>query len=85
MAPIYAAAVGVNPQIIDDERLRQLRDSILSIDLKAPLPLPLHRTFSTPEQVSEPLDIERLVEAVEPWQTWVFEEQVSSTRYRVSK
>ena len=73
MAPIYAAAVGINPQIIDDESLRQLRDSILSIELKAPL----HRTFSTPEQVSEPLDIERLVVAVEPWQTWVFEEQVS--------
>jgi hypothetical protein len=73
MAPIYAAAVGINPQIVDDERLRQLRDSILSIDLKAPL----HRTFSAPKQVSEPLDIERLVLAVEPWQTWVFEEQVS--------
>ena len=73
MAPIHAAAVGINPQIIDDENLRQLRDSILSIELKTPL----HRTFSAPEQVSEPLDIERLVVAVEPWQTWVFEEQVS--------
>ena len=75
MAPIYSAVVGVNPQIIDDERLRQLFNSLASIELK----VPLHRTFTSPEEVTEPLDIESLVTLVEPWQSWMFEEQVRNS------
>jgi hypothetical protein len=73
MAPIYAAAVGISPQIIDDDRLRQLRISLLEIELQ----VPLHRTYSSRDGVTVPLDIERLISLLEPWQSWVFEEQVS--------
>jgi hypothetical protein len=81
MAPIYAAAVGVTPQIIDDDRLAQLRDSLQTIEF---LQVPTAGTGDTggmksnisPAQVQPPLDIARLVALLEPWQTWVFEEQV---------
>ena len=73
MAPIYAAAVGISPQIIDDVRLRQLRSSLLEIELQ----VPLYRSNSSKDAVVVPLDIEYLVTLLEPWQTWFSEEQVS--------
>ena len=73
MAPIYAAAVGVNPQSIDVERLRRLRDALMSIELQQSL----DRTFDSPQEVTAPLDIDRLIMELEPSQTWVYEEQVS--------
>jgi hypothetical protein len=74
MAPIFSAAVGVAPQIIDDERLFQLRTSLEELELK----VPLIRTYKTPKEVGEPVDIDRLVSLLEPWQSWAFEEQVRS-------
>jgi hypothetical protein len=73
MAPIYAAAVGISPQIIDDDRLRQLRKTLIEIELE----VPLHRAYASPDEVELPIDIDRLVCLLEPWQSWVFEEQVS--------
>jgi hypothetical protein len=71
MAPIFAS-IGITPQIIDDKRLRVLRSSLESIGL--------NETLENAHQISEPLnaplDIERLVELLEPWQAWTFEEQV---------
>ena len=76
MAPIYAAAVGVSPQLVDDDRLRELRSSLEAVEMQ----IPLHRrAYKTPEEVEKPLDIERLVSLLEAWQSWVFEEQVRST------
>ena len=72
MAPIYAAAVGISPQIVDDDRLRELRTSLEAVHLQ----LPLHRrAYKSPEEVEMPLDIERLVSILEAFQSWVFEEQ----------
>lgn len=72
MAPIFAS-IGITPQVIDDKRLRVLRSSLESIGL--------NETLENAHQISEPLnaplDIERLVELLEPWQAWTFEEQVS--------
>lgn len=73
MAPILAAPVGIAPQQIDDERLRSLKSALLELEFRGPL----DPTFSTPEQIVMPLDIERLVALLEPWQSWAFEEQVS--------
>ena len=75
MAPIFAV-IGITPQIIDDERLTELRSSLGSITLnghskKASLILTKHHM---------PLDIERLVGLLEPWQSWTFEEQVISLK-----
>ena len=75
MAPIFAAAVGINPQIIDDERLRQLMKSLSTVKLQ----VPLHRTYTSPEEVETPLDIDHLVTLLEPWKTWLFEEQVGQS------
>lgn len=72
MAPILTAAVGITPQIIDDDRLCQLRNDLFDLELK----VPLGRSYSTSEEIKEPLDINRLVSIVKPWKTWVFEEQV---------
>ena len=72
MAPIHGAAVGVSPQTIEDDRLRNLRESLLAIEVEETF----LRHFTSPDQVTEPFDIGRLVSALEPWQSWVFEEQV---------
>ena len=79
MAPIYTAAIGVTPQIIDDERLSQLRNHLEELELRKPL----RRNYKSPEEVEEPLDVDRLVSILEPWQSWVFEEQVSGRSYGV--
>ena len=73
MAPILSASIGVNPQILDDERLRSLRKSLEDLEMK-------NRSSSeiaSSEDISVPLDIERLVALLEPYQSWNFEEQVS--------
>ena len=71
MAPIFAT-IGITPQIVDDERLIALRSSIGSVSLDG--------TFNESSQTSKtprmPIDIERLVGLLEPWQSWAFEEQV---------
>jgi len=71
MAPIFAT-IGITPQIVDDERLIALRSSIGSVTLDG--------TFNESSQTSKtprmPIDIERLVGLLEPWQSWAFEEQV---------
>jgi hypothetical protein len=69
MAPIFAA-IGITPQIIDDERLSLLKSSLESITLSAV-------TNKASGSLNAPLDIERLVGLLEPWQSWTFEEQVS--------
>ena len=71
MAPIFAV-VGITPQIIDDERLRTMRSSLEAVELK----LPLNYMHSTSDEVIMPLDIERFVTLIKPWQSWEFEEQV---------
>ena len=65
MAPIYAAAVGISPQIIDDDRLRQLRKTLIEIELQ----VPLHRTYASPDEVELPIVIDLLVSLLEPWQS----------------
>jgi hypothetical protein len=77
MAPILAASVGITPQQIDDERLRSLKTSLWGLEFRGPQ----DPAFSTPEEIAMPLDIERLVALLEPWQSWAFEEQVSSINF----
>ncbi len=72
MAPIFATDVGIMPQIIDDVRLHDLRERLTNIELR----VPLGKTYSTPEEVEIPLDIDQLAAFLEPWQEWRFEEQV---------
>lgn len=72
MAPILSSSLGITEHIIDDQRLRSLRSSLQELRLKAPL----DANYSSPEDVVVPLDIERLVELLEPWRSWTFEEQV---------
>ncbi len=81
MAPILATSVGVSPQQIDDERLRRLKVSLLELELRGQV----DSAFSSSEEISMPLDIERLVALLEPWQSWPFEEQVSSSLQRHSR
>ena len=76
MAPIFAA-IGITPQIIDDERLRVLRSSLESVVLN----WPLHKADPNSETINVPLDIERLIALLEPWQSWAFEEQVSFIKF----
>ena len=72
MAPIFAA-IGIAPQIIDDERLGLLRTNLESVSFNGPS----NNANPILETLSMPLDIERLVGLLEPWQSWTFEEQVS--------
>jgi hypothetical protein len=73
MAPILSAFIGITEQIIDDERLKSLRGSVEELKFKTPL----DSSYVSPDDVIIPLDIERLVELLEPWRSWTFEEQVS--------
>ena len=73
MAPILVKAVGITPQIIDDENIRQLRTSLLELKTE----IWPQRTFSSSDEVPIPEDIDRLVELLETVQRWIFEEQVS--------
>jgi len=74
MAPIYAAAVGITPQIIDDPELETLRSNLEALEFEvAP-----HKDFSCPDDVDVPMDIEALISLIEPHQKWKFEEQVSA-------
>lgn len=72
MAPILSTNIGIFRQIIDDERLRQLREKIEGLKLKAPLV----SAYKSAEEIVAPLDIEQLVSLVEPFGSWPFEEQV---------
>ena len=72
MAPIFPS-IGITPQIIDDGRLRVLKSSLESIIFDTPL----SSAFQGIEEIRAPLDIERLVVLLEPWQSWGFEEQVN--------
>ena len=73
MAPILSGTLGITPQIIDDARLCELRSSVEEIEFNGP-PNP---TYETSGDAVVPLDIEKLVSLLEPWQVWAFEEQVS--------
>ena len=80
MAPIYAGDIGITPQIIDDEQLVTLRNAFATtIPFYQSILVDNPPTYTSPEQVPEPLDIGKLVALVEPWQTWKFEEQVSKS------
>ena len=74
MAPIFTAATGVIPQIVDDERLLRLQTQLEEVELL----VPLRRRYTSPEEVELPLDIDRLISLLEPWHHWKFEEQVST-------
>ena len=71
MAPIFST-VGITPQIIDDGRLGTMRNLLETVLLK----VPLNYTDCASEEITMPLDIERIVTLLEPWQSWTFEEQV---------
>jgi hypothetical protein len=74
MAPILSTAIGVTPQIIDDPRLRQLLNRLDEFE-----PNKVSASSTKPqsaEEVIAPLDITKLVSLLEPYQTWIFEEQV---------
>jgi hypothetical protein len=73
MAPILAAAVGVTPQIIDDDKLRQLRTSLIELKTE----IRPQRTYASSDEVPTPQDMDRLIALLGPVQRWVFEEQVS--------
>lgn len=77
MAPILSTAVGITPQIIDDPRLQQLLK-----DLNEFQPKNVVYQNNKPQSAGDvvaPLDITKLVSTLEPYQKWIFEEQVSST------
>ena len=80
MAPIYSSEIGIIPQIIDDERLVRLRNDLSELKLETPL----GTTYISPDEAQAPLDIEKLLVLVDPWQSWVFEEQVSLGTARVA-
>ena len=71
MAPIFAT-VGITPQIIDDGRLGTMRNLLETVLFK----IPLNYADCASEEIAMPLDIERIVTLLEPWQSWTFEEQV---------
>ena len=73
MAPILSMAVGVTPQIIDDPRLQKLLARLNEFEPKGVFH---QKNYQSSEEVIAPLDIEQLVAAMEPYQTWIFEEQV---------
>ena len=73
MAPIFTADVGITPQVIDDSRLVDLRKALATIELR----VPLGKSYTTPDEVELPLDIDQLITLIEPYQQWIFEEQVS--------
>jgi hypothetical protein len=73
MAPILSSSIGITQQVIDDEKLRNLRSSLEELKIKGPL----NPEFDASDKMQVPLDIEHLVVLLEPWQSWTFEEQVS--------
>jgi hypothetical protein len=73
MAPILSTAVGVTPQIIDDPRLRQLIETLNEFQPQMPLG---RKQPVTPDDVTAPFDIAKLIAVIEPYQAWKFEEQV---------
>ena len=74
MAPILSTAVGVTPQIIDDPRLQKLLRKLNEYEPKG---LYQPQNYQSSEEVIAPLDdIEDLVAVLEPYQKWMFEEQV---------
>ena len=62
MAPIIARPIGVTPQIIDDDRLSHLRQSLEAINL-------------TPDEPTI-VEVEKFVALLDPWKDWPFEELV---------
>lgn len=79
MAPILAAEVGITPQIIDDKRLLELRSALAEMEVR----VEPGKAYSHPDEVEVPLDIDRLIALIQPWQSWTFEEQVSLSRANV--
>ena len=74
MAPILAAEIGTPPQIIDDQRLVDLRSALAAIEDQ----VEPGKSYSSAEEVEVPLDMKHLLSLIEPWQSWTFEEQVSA-------
>jgi hypothetical protein len=74
MAPILTATIGVARQKVDDERLRSLKESLENLKSNGPQ----KSSISMSEELTVPLDIEKLVSLLEPWTSWPFEEQVSA-------
>ena len=67
MPPTQATAVGVNPQIIDDPRLRSLLQKLNEFEV----PLDQQK-----DNNDAPVDVAALISTLEPYQSWDFEEQV---------
>lgn len=81
MAPILSTAVGVTPQIIDDPRLQKL---LVKLNEYEPKGLYQTKNYQSSEEVIAPHDhIEELVAVLEPYQKWIFEEQVSNSTERM--
>jgi hypothetical protein len=65
MAPIKTNTVGISPQILDDLKLQQLIDALNNVRVKSANEISLS-------------EITRLVEIVQEYPTWNFEEQVGN-------
>ena len=77
MAPILSTAVGVTPQIIDDPRLIDLLEKLNEFE---PKNLIDRKHPQSADEVIALLDITKLVAVIEPYQSWIFEEQVCCGR-----
>lgn len=72
MAPISStAAIGVNPQIIDDPNLKLLLQNLNKF-----VPPQQQQQQQSEEGEKLLVDTNALVSTVEPYQSWTFEEQV---------
>jgi len=65
MAPVKATAVGITPQIIDDEELSKLQKTLNSFSIN-----------NTGADLNESSEIHRLLELLNNYSEWKFEEQV---------
>jgi hypothetical protein len=74
MAPITSTVLGIIPQIIDDERLIELKRSIAALPFNSASNE--EKQPKAPEEVVQSLDIEALVALLSNHPKWNFEEQV---------
>ena len=82
MAPIFATATGVTPQVLEDASLKQLLQELKSLSLQTTLtPTTAAGTRNRAPELLEkerpPVDIQNLCRILQPWQDGLrFEEQV---------
>lgn len=72
MAPILSTAIGVTPQIVDDPKLAYLIETLNGFQTLAE-----RKPADDLDNVDTPVDVDKLVKILEPYETWPFEEQVS--------